>query len=117
MRNRPLCLNSEATVPSPDHPVVRMKVYRRGPDVLVAACDSKLLGKTFKEGILRLHVSPAFYDGTEVSPEELVANLQMATIGNFVGEETIRIAQEAGFVDGTAVLRIQGVPHAQMVMV
>ncbi len=94
-----------------------MKVYRRGHDVLVAACDTELLGRTFREGILRLHVSPEFYDGTEVTAEELLANLQVATIGNFVGEETVRIAETGGYVDASAVLRIQGVPHAQMVLV
>ncbi len=97
--------------------VVRMKVYQRGADVLVAACDSGLLGKTFREGQLKLHVNPAFYDGREVTPEELVAHLHLATIGNFVGEETVRICRDAGFIDDEGILRIQGVPHAQLVLV
>lgn len=94
-----------------------MKVYRRGADVLVAACDSNLLGKTFRDGILKLHVNPAFYDGQEVGPEELLANLQIATIGNFVGEETVAIAEKGGYIDTSAVLWIEGVPHAQMVAI
>lgn len=101
----------------PESGLVRMKVYHRGPDILVAACDSDLLGKTFREGQLRLHVNPEFYDGREVTAEELVAHLQIATIGNFVGEETIRICRDAGFIDEEGILRIQGVPHAQLVVV
>ena len=94
---------------------IRMKVYRRGPETLVAACDEDLLGKTFREGGVRLEVS-AFYDGDVVSEEQFVAHLRLATIGNFVGRETIEAARRGGFVAEEGVLWIQGVPHAQMVV-
>ncbi len=94
---------------------IRMKVYQRGPETLVAACDADLLGKTFREGDLRLEVS-SFYEGDVVSEEQFVAHLRLATIGNFVGRETIGAAQRAGFVGEDGVLWIEGVPHAQMVV-
>jgi hypothetical protein len=91
-----------------------MKVYKTGSETLVAACDADLLGRTLREGVVKLFVNPAFYDGREVEAEEFIASLRMATMGNFVGEETVRIAQGAGFVDEGGILTIQGVPHAQM---
>ncbi len=94
---------------------IRMKVYHRGPETLVAACDEDLLGRTFREGGLRLEVS-GFYDGDVVSEEQFAAHLRLATIGNFVGRETVEAAQRAGFVGEDGVLWIQGVPHAQMVV-
>jgi len=94
---------------------IRMKVYHRGPETLVAACDEDLLGRTFREAGLRLEVS-AFYDGDVVSEEQFVAHLRLATIGNFVGRETVEAAQRAGFVGEDGLLWIEGVPHAQMVV-
>lgn len=93
----------------------RMKIHRQGKEVLVAASDEELVGRKFKEGILRLDVREAFY-GTEVATEEiLVQHLRMCTIANLVGVMTVSIAVRAGFVDIENVLEIEGVPHAQLV--
>ena len=92
-----------------------MKVHRRGPETLVAACDERLLGRTLREGELRLHVS-SFYDGERMTPEELLAALAAATIGNFVGKETVEAARRGGYVGEDGVLWIEGEPHAQMVV-
>jgi len=81
----------------------------------VAACDEHLLGRTLREGELRLHVS-SFYEGQRMTPEEFVDQLRLATIGNFVGRETVAAAQRAGFVGEEGVLVIEGEPHAQMVV-
>lgn len=97
--------------------MIRLKVYEQGKDILVAACDADLLGKTFREGELRLQVKPSFYDGMAVTREQFVAHLHLATVGNFVGEETIRVALEEGFIHESGIMRIDGVPHAQMVVV
>jgi len=94
---------------------IRMKVYHRGPETLVAACDADLLGQTFRERGLRLEVS-GFYEGDVVTEEVLVAHLKDATMGNFVGKETIDAAKRGGFVADECVLWIGGVPHAQFVI-
>jgi hypothetical protein len=92
-----------------------MKVYRQGQETLVAAADEDLLGKTFREGKFKIEVG-AFYDGDLVTPEMLVAHLRLATIGNFVGKETVGAVKAAGFVAEDGILWIDGVPHAQFVM-
>ena len=43
--------------------------------------------------------------------------LRLATIANLVGEEVVRIAVEEGFIDESCVLRVDGIPHAQMVLI
>lgn len=91
-----------------------MRVYHRRGETLVAACDEDLVGRTFREGKLRLEVSE-FYAGDLVSPEQLLRHLQLATIGNLVGEETVGAARQAGYVEEPGILRIDGVPHAQFV--
>lgn len=97
--------------------MIRLKVYHQGNEVLVAACDDDLLGRIFEDGELHLEVRREFYDGMAVNPEEFLRHLRLATIGNLVGEETIRVAREAGFIEENGILRIGGVPHAQLVVI
>lgn len=92
---------------------IRMRVYRQGTEVLVAAADGDLIGRTFREGDLKLAVT-SFYDGEEVTEEAFLAELRLATIGNFVGEETVGAAVRGGFIAEGGVLRVDGVPHAQL---
>lgn len=92
-----------------------MKVYRQGKETLVAAADADLLGQTFREGKFKIEVGK-FYEGDIVSEEMLVSQLRLATIGNFVGNETVEAAKRAGFVSDGGILWIDGVPHAQFVL-
>src|SRR3989449_3510294 len=82
---------------------IRMKVYHQGKETLVAAADSDLVGKTFREGKFKIEVGK-FYEGDIVTEERFASELRLATIGNFVGKETIDAAKEAGFVAGDAML-------------
>lgn len=93
-----------------------MRVYHRARETLVAACDDDLIGRTLREGRLRLQVSE-FYAGDAVTVERLVQHLGLATIGNLVGRETVEAAIDAGYVEESGILWIDGVPHAQFVTV
>ncbi len=90
--------------------------YQQGLQRLLAACDEGLLGQTFKEGKITLQVAPTFYDGMRVDEETLRAYLSQCTVANLVGENTVRVAQEAGLVDPAHVLMVEGVPHAQLLV-
>ena len=94
--------------------MISVKIYKRGAEVLVAACDLDIIGKTFRSENLKIHVSEGFYKGDSGDEELLVNRLQMATIANLVGKKTVGIAVKNGFVDPACVLTIGGVPHAQM---
>lgn len=94
---------------------IRMKVYTRGKETLVAAADDDLIGKTFREGKFRIEVGK-FYEGDVVTEQFFLDHLKLATIGNFVGRETIDAAKRAGYVDEEGILWIDGVPHAQFVL-
>ncbi|HKZ89272.1 MAG TPA: DUF424 family protein [Thermoplasmata archaeon] len=92
-----------------------MKVYTQGQEVLVAAADADLIGRTFREGKLKIEVGK-FYEGDVVTEEFLLQHMRLATIGNFVGRETIDAATRGGFVTDDGILWIDGVPHAQYVL-
>jgi len=95
--------------------MIWLKRHSCGHELLVAACDCELVGKRFEDGDLRLDVSESFYGGEKVDVRMLLEVLALATIGNLVGKETVEAAIEAGLVDPDCVIRVQGVPHAQIV--
>ena len=94
--------------------MIRVKVYRQGRETLVAACDSEIIGKTFKSKELKITVSEGFYGGDSGGEDMLVNRLEMATVANLVGRKTVDAAIRHGFVDPACVLMIGEVPHAQM---
>ena len=94
--------------------MICIKVYTQGNERLVAACDHDIVGRTFRSDGLVLDVSESFYHGDEVDEEALVNWLKLATVANLSGERTVGIAVRNGLVDEGCVIRIGGVPHAQM---
>jgi uncharacterized protein len=94
---------------------MNLKVHRQGAEVLIAVCDSDLVGKKFAEGRLRLEVSKDFFGEEMASPEEVEAALRSATIANFVGCCAVEQAICLGYVERENVLSIDGVLCAQMV--
>ncbi len=95
--------------------MISIKKYKQGNDLLIGACDEELIGKKFEEGSLQIDVSKSFYDGERVSSDVLKKFLEEATIANLVGKETVDCAIKIGLVDPDCVLKIKGIPHAQMV--
>lgn len=99
-------------------PTLHMKVWRiRKGEVMVALCDSSMIGKRVCEGKLVLDASEDFYGGDLVTPEAAVDMLAMATVVNLVGEEAVRCGMEAGLIHKDAVMYVSGVPHAQFVQI
>jgi len=91
-----------------------LRVYKRGKEIVVAACDEDVIDKTFKCGELRLHVSKNFFGEEICGEDELIAALRRCTSANLVGKITIEIAIKAGFVNPEGVIKIGDVPHAQV---
>ncbi|MCW4019485.1 MAG: DUF424 family protein [Candidatus Bathyarchaeota archaeon] len=86
-----------------------------GKNVLLAMCDSEVLGRTLREGKIVFHVKEEFYDGGRTSIEEAVEMIENSTIVNMVGKKCVEEAIAKGYVHPQAVLNIEGVPHAQIV--
>jgi hypothetical protein len=95
--------------------MISVKVYHQGEDLVIGACDEHLLGKKFRNGKLQIDVARHFYDGERVDTKTLEKFLLDATIANLVGKETVKCALDLGLVQPDCILRIRGVPHAQIV--
>jgi len=95
--------------------MISIKIYRRRNDVIIGACDENLLGKRFEEGKFQIEVTKEFYGGERIDVETFKRYLLEATIANLVGKITIKCAIDAGIIDPDCVIKIGGIPHAQMV--
>jgi len=94
-----------------------VNVRRWGQCVLLATCDAELLGKVLNEGKIVFEVREEFYKGLKVSVEEAIDLIRQSTIVNMVGERIVKKAVEEGLIHPEAVLKISGIPHAQIVKV
>jgi len=96
----------------------RLKVYRVQGEMLVAVCDSDIVGKTFRdeERGLKLEITEKFYGSEDANSDKVREYLKKATIANISGKKAVKLAIEAGIVDEDRVLVIGGCPHAQMVV-
>lgn len=94
---------------------VYVNLRRWGKCILLALCDEDLLGKTLRQGKIVFHIREDFYKGSLVSLEEAVGLIQQSTIVNMVGPRIVETAMENGLVHPDAVLKIDDVPHAQIV--
>lgn len=96
---------------------VSVNIIRQGKQLLIAACDVNLLGKTLKFGKINFEVSKSFYGGSSVSVEEAVSLMRDGTTVNMVGPVIVKKAIEAGLIHPEAVIDISGVPHAMIIKV
>ena len=96
---------------------VHLRIINDKQGVLIAVCDSGLLGETFKHGKMKLEVSTEFYGGTLCPVEDAMKALAEADVANLVGEATIKAAVEKGLVDPQAVIYFGPIPHVQIVRV
>lgn len=91
-----------------------LKKHGSGDNLIVAICDEELIGKTLTQGNIVVKISENFYKGEVVSEEEIIESLKGATSANLFGEKSIECAIRGGCVDPACVIRIDGVPHAQI---
>ena len=92
-----------------------VNIRKMGKNILLAICDSEMLGKTLRQGKIVFHIKDEFYNGGKATVEEAVSMIENSTIVNIVGKNCVEKAISEGYVHPDAVLQIEGVPHAQIV--
>ena len=92
-----------------------MKIRRWGHQVLLAVCDTELLGKMLRDEKITFEVREEFYKGFKVSIDEAIDLIKQSTIVNMVGQRIVNRAIKEGLIHPEAILEISGVPHAQIV--
>ena len=92
-----------------------VNLKQAGRNVLLAVCDCELLGRTLREGKIVFHIKEEFYNGRKASVEEAIGMIDNSTIVNLVGKCCVEKAIAEGYVHPDAVIKIEGIPHAQIV--
>ena len=95
--------------------MISIKIYKQGKDILIGACDEELIGKKFVDGKFQIDINKDFYGGRVISIDTLIEYLKDATIANLVGKNAVNCAIKIGLINPECVLKIKGIPHAQMV--
>lgn len=88
--------------------------YTQQKQLILAVCDDGLLGKKFVENGLQLDVSKEFYGGVSMNKKEIIRLFSAAHIIHFVGEEAVALGREQKLVDPHRILRIQNIPHTEV---
>jgi hypothetical protein len=92
------------------------KSYR----VIVAICDSNLLGKKFEEGIKLLDVRDSFFNGDETEEEEAIALMKAYSVEdatfNIIGPASVQAALKAGIISKQGIKKVSGVPFALVLL-
>ena len=94
---------------------VYVNVRRQGNQTVLATCDCDICGKTLRDGKIVFEVREEFYKGIKVTSEEAIELCKQSTIVNMIGRRIVNQAVKAGLVHPDAVLKIKGIPHAQIV--
>lgn len=83
----------------------------------MAVCDEEILGRTFvdRKRRLKLEVNERFYKGELMEVGRCLSLVRQASIVNLVGPRIVREALNAGLIQSKAIIRIEGIPHAQIV--
>ncbi|HVH14238.1 MAG TPA: DUF424 family protein [Candidatus Angelobacter sp.] len=88
--------------------------YKTEKGSLVACCDEDCLGRTFREGRLKLAPESKFYGSAVIGLTEAVVLMVGADMLNLVGKRVVDAAINNGLVHPDAVITIAGVPHVQV---
>jgi len=94
-----------------------VKIHKKNDRTIVAVCDDVLLGKKFEENGRVLDLTNSFYDGNACSSKEAGDLIRNADGVNLVGEESVKLGLEEGVIEESQIMKINGVPHAQAVIV
>ncbi len=88
---------------------------RRG-HLCAAACDEELLGETLEEEPYHVTIEEDFFGGDLVDDDDSATHalFKRSSSLNLFGERAVALGIAAGCIDPEHVVRIKGVPHAQM---
>ena len=85
--------------------------------MLLAICDSDLIGKKFEEGKKQLDLTSDFYKGEEKTEQETADLMRNSYIMNIVGEKSVQLAIKEDLISEEDTNKIDNIPYAQSVIV
>ena len=96
---------------------VYVNIRKQGNQTVLATCDCDICGKTLRDDKIVFVVREEFYKGIKVTVEEALELCKQSNVVNMVGKCIVNKAVKAGLVHPEAILKIDGIPHAQIVRI
>lgn len=93
------------------------KLHESKAGYLLAACDKSVCGKKLKNKGIEFYVNPRFYKSKEANKTQMIDLFKASSSANLVGKKIVQLAIDVGLVDEENITHIDGIPHAQMVVV
>ncbi len=81
-------------------------------EIILAICDTNILGEKFEEKNKQLDLTSDFYKGTELTETEILLLLPKTHSLNIVGERSIKFAIKNNLISPEKVMRIKDIPYA-----
>ena len=81
--------------------------------IVLAVCDEDICGKTLGKNFF---VNPRFYKDRRAGKKKIIALIRASYSANLVGKEAVETGIEAEVVDKENITKIDGVPHAQVLI-
>ncbi len=93
-----------------------LKKHNQDGKLILALCDTEILGKVYEEGNKQLDLSKEFFKGTESDDESIKKLLPRAYLINAVGKYAIEFLRSQNLIDEDNVITIAGTPSAQVLL-
>ncbi|VVB59637.1 Uncharacterised protein [uncultured archaeon] len=94
-----------------------LKRHASGDKIIVAACDSDILGKVFEENDKVLDVDSDFFGGEKLPAKKIVEiadSIKTAQTSNIIGNRITTGLVKAGALKAGSVKEIQGIKYAMV---
>jgi len=85
--------------------------------LLLAVCDSNLLGKCFEQDGKVMDLSSDFFNGSETDKKGTMVLMKKAYMLNLVGSESVDTGIGVGLVEKSRVMKIEDIPFAQVLCI
>lgn len=82
--------------------------------VLLAACDTEILGDTYTENGVVLHLKESYYGGEQGDFSAVTSHWEDADMINAAGSNLIAALKEHGYITADEVKTVDGVPFTHV---
>ena len=93
-----------------------VKVHKSDEKIILAVCDTELIGKKFVEQNRQLDLRSNFFKGIEMDENQVKKLMKQAYIINLVGIKSVGVGLAEGLVEENRIIKIDNIPHAQAVI-
>jgi hypothetical protein len=91
-----------------------VKKHTNAGRLILAICDSDLIGKKVTEGNRQLDLASSFYKGEETEEKEVNELIKQAYMLNLVGKKAVDFALKNKLIEKENILFVAKIPHAQV---